>query len=329
MKKVRLKDIAKLAQVSETTVSLVLNDKAKSISQEKINEIKTIASQLNYRPNYLAKSLSTNKTYTIGLIVPDIENLFFASLVKNLIDILNKEGYLCLVSISNESMKQDIKLIGELENRNVDGLLLALSNESLQNEAFIKNQLEQLTIPYVLVDRIFHNDEKNQVHFDNRYGGYIATQHLIDQGHEKIACITGNIDSFNARERYLGYKDALKDNGIALDPNLVKFGEFTFNSGYNQALDLFDLGIDSVFCSNDLIAYGFVSAMMEKNIACQDIDVVGYDNLEILKKLYPLLKSVSQDIDHLSNESATMLLSLIENDSKANEIILKPQLVVI
>lgn len=329
MKKVRLKDIAKLAEVSETTVSLVLNDKAKSISQEKKKEIKAIAKQLNYRPNYLAKSLSTNKTYTVGVIVPDIENLFFASLVKHLIDDLNKKGYFCFVSISNDSMENDLKLMAELENRNVDGLLLALSHESLVNQDIIKSRLDQLTTPHVLVDRIFSNKQFNQVHFDNRLGGYLATKHLLDQDKKKIACITGSMDSFNARERYYGYRDALEEAGLDLDPNLVIFGDFKFDCGYNSAHELFDQAIDSVFCSNDLIAYGFISAMMEKKLTKKDIRVVGYDNLEILKKLYPMLSSVSQDVDALSQTSVDMLLENIKSHKDMKEIVLEPKLVVI
>ena len=149
MKKVRLKDLAQMAGVSETTVSLVLNGRPSRISQAKRDEIEALAELHHYRANHLARSLSTQTTHTIGLIVPDIENPFFATVAKVITNTLSKEGYMVLIANSDESLEADKRLIKELLDRQVDGLILCVSNESNASQAFYEKVIQKIDVPYV------------------------------------------------------------------------------------------------------------------------------------------------------------------------------------
>lgn len=329
MKRVTLKDIAKLANVSETTVSLVLNNTPSRISEAKKEEIKKIAKDLNYRPNYVARSLSTNRTQTIGLIIPDIENPYFSSFSKHIEDMLRKNGYLVLLVNSDDKFENDRSLIRDLLGRQVDGLIIVPSLESYGMSTDINADLKSIKKPYVLVDRIFENISTNQVAYDNEYGGYIATKHLINQGCTNIVCFTGSLLSFSGRQRYEGHLRALREANLPILKENRYEGDYRYETGYNfgkKVLQRHD--VDGVFSCNDLMAYGLLKAMREAQISRDDLKIVGYDNLKQSEMFGITLTSVSQDIYLLAEAACKQLLQQIEDPTYSETTILKPELII-
>lgn len=324
MKRITIKDISKLANVSVTTVSLVLNDKPSRISVEKIAEIKKIAKDLNYRPNLLARSLSNKRTKTIGLIIPDIENPYFSTLAKHIQLNLMKNDYMLFIANSNDLVKNDKILIKKFLDYQIDGLIYCPSNDSYKLNYEEKKLLLNLDRPIVLIDRIFEEFELNQVSFDNEYGGYIATKYLIENGKKNIACITGNLNTLNGKNRYLGYRKALKEFNIKFNQNFVFEGDYTFNSGVEIGKKVFKISqVDGIFASNDLMAQGVLTIYDKEN---KEIWIVGYDNLDIINKFKRSFKSVSQDLEKLSQEAVKSIFNQIKDLNFKRNIVLKPNM---
>lgn len=320
MKKIKIKDIAKLANTSPTAVSLVLNNKECRISKEKRNLIIKIAEENNYKPSYIAKSLVSNRTYTIGLIIPDIENLYFAKLSKHIQLKLQEKGYMLLIANSDDSEERDRYLINCYKNSFADGLIICMSAKSYTNPSFKAEILDKLDIPYVLTDRIFDEKKNNQVSFDNQYGGYKATNYLIQKGFKKIACITGKKGDKVSDDRFKGYCKALSENKIKLDNALVIESDFK-KAPIDKMLN--EEKIDAIFACNDLMAYDALSKLIKQkkqNI----IPIVGYDGLQQSDNYgYPII-SIYQDLELLAEHTIDILLKQIEKGEETKTLIIKP-----
>ncbi len=326
-KKVTLKDIAKLAGVSESTVSLVLNKREIRISTEKKEEILRIADDLRYRPNLLAKSLSSQKTYTIGLIIPDLSNPFFASLANHIEIILRSKGYLLFVANSNDELDMDKKLITRFQDYQVDALIYCPANESFSLSTKERAALTKFSVASVIVDRIFPDLEENQVCFDNEYGGYIASKYLLDSGCQSVAFVSGDLNNYNATQRFAGYKRALQEHNQDLNEKIIFSGNYRFEAGYNIDVNILqEEKVDGVFCSNDLMAFGLLRKLEENNFA-DEIRVVGYDSL-FAKEIVPgYFKSVAQDTKLLAEQVCEQLLDQINDPNYKTTTILSPELI--
>lgn len=326
--KVRLIDIAQLANVSTTTVSIVLNNPdTKRISQSKREEILALAKKLNYSPNINAKSLKTKKTNSVGLIISDLMNPFFSELAKSLELILRDEGYLLTIVNTDENYKNDIQAMQYLYHRNVDALIIALSNNVYHNESIVVDVLKSIPIPYVLVDRVIDNFDSQQVIFNNKKGGYLATKHLIDNGHSKIAHISVSERSLTGSYRHDGYKEALIESEIEYDPKYVYDGSFDFDTGYRAFSHLPIKEITAVFGANDLICYGFIKKCKEEGVLIPgDISVVGYDDLKYNDMFELGLTSVNQDIDLLAKETVKKCMESLKKNTVKNRKTLVPKL---
>ena len=323
--KMSIKKLAKLANVSATTVSLVLNNKPSRISESKKSEIKELAQLHDYEPNFSARNLVMKQSKTIGLLIPDIENLFFSALAKKVEDELRQEGYSLIFVNSNDDYKQDLSLLKNLVNRGVDGLLLTVANDSIKHKSSYESLLKRLNTPFVMVDRTIGNPNHPQVFFDNKLGGYMATQYLIEKGYKKIACLSTKDISVNGLYRYEGYVKALEQAGYNIDQSIVFSGDYRFQSGYEIADKLILENCDALFAGNDLMAYGVIKRLRElgKNVP-NDIEVVGYDNLEFSRMLGLELPSIEQNISDLGKKSVELLLNIINNHPVDTVIELKP-----
>ncbi|QIK70420.1 LacI family transcriptional regulator [Erysipelothrix sp. HDW6C] len=326
MKRIRLKDIAQMAGVSETAVSLVLNGKETRISAAKKEEIRAIAKEHDYRPSYVARSLSMMQTHTIGLIVPDIENPFFSAMSKELAQQLLERGYMVFISNSDDRKESDRVLINQHLAREVDGLILCVSNDASADTTFYQEVLAPIRKPYVLVDRQYDQKTTNQVFFDNEQGGYIATKYMIDQGLRRIACITGKKGSRLGRERFEGYCRALKEHNIPLDETIIFEGDFRFDSAKPFAKVIVeDESIEGVFAANDLMAYAVLSYKI--NDYDRELSVVGYDNLQQSKMFGIDMPSVEQDIHIMVHKAIEVLFKQIDEKTDSENIILQPRLI--
>lgn len=328
--KVTIKDIARKANVSSTTVSFVLNNKASHISPETIKKVKKVANDLRYVPNPIAISLVTKKTKTIGMIIPDIQNLFFAEIAKLIEAKLIEKGYHLIICNTDDRHDRDLKALEQLINRNVDGIIVTPSTESLKpdNVDRILNVMFDSNIPLLFADRDFPQSTHSRVVSNNEYGAYIATQHLIEHGHKKIACITGPQNVSSAKGRLLGYKKALEDANISIDENLIIEGDYQFDGGYKAALSILKHQPTALFASNDLMAYGAYKACKEVGFSIpNDLSVVGYDDLYFSTMLDIPLTTVKQDREQMAKIISEVILAQAENDDyDSQHTMIKPTL---
>ncbi|WP_086312067.1 LacI family transcriptional regulator [Enterococcus sp. 7F3_DIV0205] len=327
--KIRMKDIAKMANVSEAAVSLVLNDKPSRISEKKKQEIKTIAKELNYIPNIAAQSLAKKASQTIGVVIPDIENPFFSKLCKQLEERFRAMGYLTIIVNSNDDFTVEKNLIQMLLNRGVDGLIIALSNESFSCKKEQEDFLKEIDAPFVLVDRQVSIKDVNQVYFDSQEGGKLSTEYLLENGHRNIAFMTGDFKVPSTLERIKGYRKALQSYDINVKEDYIIETGYRFNCGIEKANELFKLtDVTAVITSNDMVAFGVLKQALNsgKKIP-EELSVIGYDRLEIADILGTSLATVEQNISSLTEQAVSLLKKkLTKKQLKATTIILQPSL---
>ena len=325
--RVTLKDIAKMANVSVASVSLVLNNRKNRISIAKQEEILRIAKEFGYQVNLTARSLVTNKSGTLGLILPDLENLFFSSFAQKLELIARSSGYALFIMCNNENKEDDLWLIDQLVSRGVEGLFICPSNSSLDFEELI-NKLDNLTIPFVMVDRAIADKPYNKVSFDNEWGSYMAVEYLIKHGHKKIGCIAPPNSRVNGNLRLNGYLKALKDYRLPVDNNLIVEGDYKFLSGYNAAEKLLKNKLTAIFSCNDMMTLGLMKYINEKGLKVpDDLSIVSYDNVIDYFFLEVGITSIEQDIDLLAKSSLEVMLNTISQKDKTTfqEVYHKPK----
>lgn len=327
MKKITIKDIARMAEVSPTTVSLVLNKKPSRISEEKKELIYKLAKQYGYTPNLNARGLVSNKTNMIGLIIPDIENPFFASLAKVIEEEVDKRGQSLILLNTNDSYEKDISGLRLLNMRGVDAFLIVFSNEAYSHEKELKELLAELNKPFVLLDRTFDTIKCNQVIFDNHKGQMLATEFLVDKGFKNIGYIAAPEHSLNGEKRLMGYLDVMKKNNFPT--NLFVYGNYRFDSGYELVEELVKKDIDSLVIANDVMAYGALKKLNELGIIVpDDISVIGYDDLIYSSMSLTSLSTVRQDQSHLGRIGVELLYKNIRENTNIEKIILEPELII-
>lgn len=328
--KITIKDIAKEANVSVTTVSLVLNHKPCRVAQETRDTIFAIAKKHHYRVNQSARSLVTKESKLLGLIIPDIENIFFSSLSKNIEEYCRNKGYALMIMNTNDKLSDDLMLLDLLVSRGVDGLFITVSNESFEDSKKMQEALGNLTIPYVMIDRFYPEINSNRVYFDNEKGVFLAIQHFVERGHTKIACIGGPESSKNGASRTTGYKKAMQYFHLPIKPEYIEIGDYRYHSGYEAGQKLIQTDAEAIFVSNDMMTLGLIKCLSEHQLRIpQDISIISYDNL-----LYPYMQgseitSVDQNVKKLAIESCKVLLSHIEHeDLPCEDVRLEPHLII-
>jgi LacI family transcriptional regulator len=302
-----IKDIARMANVSTATVSRVLNNHPDGVGLALRNRILGLIRETGYRPNLLAKSMVTHKTYTVGLLSPDIAAPFYQHMMHGICDCLQASGYAVILCNTDSSQSDCRKYIEMLLSKAIDGILLT---------GFFGEVAHALTdllteTPAVLFDFAPKLSHLAQINTDNRKSAYKLTKYLLALGHRRIGCITGPMQFDTVNERLKGYQKALKEAGIAFDPSIVLSGDFSTESALGPAeLLLTKTNASAVFCFNDLMAYGVykVCARLGRRIP-QDISVVGFDDIPYSELLTPALTTVRQPSYRLGVEGAKMLLA--------------------
>lgn len=326
--KVTIKDIAKKAGVSVSTVSLVLNDRPCRVAQQTRDTIKDIAKQYNYKVNQTARSLVTRKSNILGLIIPDIENLFFSALCKRMEEYLRELGYALMIVNSNDHAADDSMLIDLLVSRGVDGLGITVSNESFQDET-IRKKLASLSIPYVMIDRMYPDLNCSKVYFDNESGAYMAIEKLVKSGHKKIACIGISSASKTGASRVAGYRKAMQQFQLEVREDYVLDGNYRFQGGYTCAKQLMKMDVTAAFICNDMMTLGVMRYFQEHHVRIpQDISIVSYDNTLNRFTLGTEITSVDQNVGLLAKTSCNELLAQLRDPAhRKQDICLKPQLI--
>jgi len=321
--KVTITDIAKLANVSKATVSAVLNDNPLT-SKTTRNKVLKIIKKLDYKPNELARSLSTKKTKSIGIVVKGIDNPYFTKVLKGVYDIANDEGYSVLLGSSEFDFTNELQSIKVLKAKHVDGLIIA----PLQTEGADYTYLFELIhekYPFVLLDGV-ENIHTNVVDFDNQKAAYEAVTYLIKLGHKKIAYFAGPIYSTHGRERLAGYQKALEEHGITIRDDLIIDTGSKINDGYKSGKRLFtreSINPTAVFCYNDMVAIGLAGALRDLGVSVpEQVSIFGFDDIEMDTYLNAPLSTVHVSIYELGRAAARLLIKQMKSKNKVlNEVI--------
>ncbi|MEN4555697.1 ribose operon transcriptional repressor RbsR [Pantoea agglomerans] len=323
-----MKDVARLAGVSTSTVSHVINNN-RFVSEGVREKVEQAIRHLNYAPSALARSLKINQTHTIGMLLTTSSNPFYAEVVRGVEESCYQRGYsliLCNTAGDEERMNRSLET---LMQKRVDGLLI-MCTESHLPSADILNRYP--SIPTVMMDWAPFEGRGDIIQDNALLGGELATQHLIDSGYTRIACIAGPQDKTPARMRLEGYRNAMTKSGLAILPGYVVNGDFEFQGGYNGMVELLALETppEAVFTSNDAMAVGVYHALYQAGMQVpQQMAVMGYDDIELARYLTPPLSTIHQPKDALGELAIDTLLHRLSNpDASQQTLVLTPELVV-
>ncbi len=320
-----IKEVSDLAGVSQATVSRVMNgnNKVSAVNRERVQ---AAMEKLGYQPNSFAQALATNRSYSVGIVVGTLSGPFFGPMMQSIETVLRKHGQHLIATSGDDHIEQEREAVRFLHSRRVDAILLVV--QAMTDDEVIELGKQYPNI-YVL-NRYVPELAERCIYLNNELGGYLATKHLIDLGHTKIASITGPLIHLDARERLQGYRNALSEAGIEYDPQLIVEGLFQEDGGNKAAAKLFQRDIDftAVVCGNDNIAIGVYDILSRANEAPGErISVVGYDDMFYSRYLRPKLTTIRFPIVEMGINAANMVLNNLDQDL-TNGVQLEPHLVV-
>ncbi|OKQ04948.1 substrate-binding domain-containing protein [Haemophilus influenzae] len=308
-----MKDIARLAQVSTSTVSHVING-SRFVSDEIREKVMRIVAELNYTPSAVARSLKVRETKTIGLLVTATNNPFFAEVMAGVEQYCQQHQYNLIIATTGGDAKRLQQNLQTLMHKQVDGLLLMCGDSRFQADIELA-----ISLPLVVMDWWFTELNADKILENSALGGYLATKALIDAGHRKIGIITGNLKKSVAQNRLQGYKNALSEAKIALNPHWIVESHFDFEGGVLgiQSLLTQSSRPTAVFCCSDTIAVGAYQAIQQQGLRIpQDLSIMGYDNIELARYLSPPLSTICQPKAELGKLAVEALLQRIKNPNE-------------
>ncbi|SNS10540.1 transcriptional regulator, LacI family [Anaerovirgula multivorans] len=318
-----IKDVAKMAGVSTSTVSRALSGNI-PVNDDTKKRVFDAVKQLNYKPNFLAKGLKEGRSSAIGLIIPDIRNPIFPALARGVEDTARNSGFNVIFCNSDENIENEIESVNMLKNRLVDGFIFATASVDCQHI----HQLRDENIPVVLMVR---NIEElfDAVVTNNFEASYHAVKYLIDRGLKKIAIINGRLNLSLYRERYAGYKKALEDHGIDFSQEICFNCSTADANCYNIVKNYFAThrDIEGVFATNDLRAIEAIRAIKDAGLRVPaDVSVVGFDDIQISSLLDPQLTTVAQPLYEMGKLAVEKLIKIIDEKGKRKQ---KPEIDVV
>ena len=328
--RVTLKDVASKVGVHSSTVSRVLNPATKDMVTEEIaNKILSTVAEMGYRPNTFAQSLKTNRSYTVGVMVPDLTNPSFALIIKGIDNMLEAHGYSVIVANTYNLEEKQKSTLEKFRERHVDGLIIATAK---RKEELIDDCIREGT-PFVQAVRASENINVCSVVSDELIGGNMVISHLAHLGHKEIAYIAGPQFISTGFARYQGFLQGMMNAGLDIDQELTVFCDtFSEEEGRNAASKLLalDKKITAVYVGNDIMAPGVYDELEARGIKCgKDISIVGFDDMPFANKFNPPLTTVHTPMVNIGTEAARILIDKInDNDIPARTIKLKPDLIV-
>jgi LacI family transcriptional regulator len=321
-----IKKIAQIAGVSVSTVSLALNNKP-GVSEEKRTRVLGVAEKINYIPNNAARSLVTKKTKSVGVIVPDISEVFYGVLARAVQDGLGEQQYSMILCNSDNKPEKESDTFSFLIEKGVDGIIMVPGTSANVEE------LRKRRLPVVFVDRYAEGIEASYVGIDNERAGYETTMHFLRLGHRRIGCVSGPMGATSSEERIHGYKRALSDKGVAFDRLIVKESDLTVEGGYGAAREMIALKDTptALFVMGDTCAIGVYKALDEMRMVIpDDIAIIGFDDMPFSPYLTVPLTTVRQPIRELGRASVELLFETIrsKNRNQKRKVILSSELIV-
>jgi LacI family transcriptional regulator len=304
-----LRDVAALAGVHTATASRALSPETRSlVNEETARRVHDAAVALRYRPNPIARGLKTNRSYTIGVVVPDLRNPLFPPIARGIEEELEPAGYTSLLANTDNDPDRERLSFDALRARQVDGFVSATANRVHP----LLRDLHDAGLPLVLVNRRMDDDEIPSVVPDDRGGMHAAIAHLAELGHRRIAHIGGSHSTTTGVERHAGFHGAMAVHGLEVDPGLVLVGEqYSEAEGARMCRELLarDRTCTAIAAGNDLVALGCIDALKEAGVACPDeVSVVGFNDMDWSDRFSPTLTTVRVPHDQLGRTAAAMLL---------------------
>ena len=302
-------DVARLAQVSVATVSALTNSSA-FVSEALAERIRNAMAVLDYHPDRVARSLRTGKTHAIGMVVPDVTNPFYPEVIRGVEQAAQQNGYSLVLVNSNENPEQERSGLETLMALRVDGLLIACCDGA----ATTYDVLARRNIPTVFVDRIPAQASTIRVATDNFKAGLVATKHLIDLGHKRIAIVAGRMELSPHAARVEGFRKAMQEAGLAVLDDYFRTGSLSVESGYRMGKKLLALECrpTAIFCTNNKSLLGLVRAVGEQKIACPaELSVIGFDDFAWTENFHPQLTTIVQSAQELGRRGTGILIERI------------------
>ncbi len=322
-----IKQVAELARVSTATVSRFLSG-GNHISEETGERIVKAMAELNYQPNRIARNLRTRKAFTVGVILSDIRNPFFTSVVRGIEDVLHKSGYTLFLCNSDEDPHKETIYLKTLREEGVAGIILASSQKDLSDYRRIVGE----HLPLVAIDRYSRGLEIDSVGVTNITGAQQAVEHLLSLGHERIAFINGPKQNINSIERQEGYEKAFAARNLKFDKKLVEYTNFKQNGGYAAMQKLLKLKKNptAVFAANNLLALGALQVVNEYNLKIPaDLSFICFDDMLWTTAFQPPMTAVAQPTYELGTTAAEFLLERLKNfESPINHTILETKFII-
>ena len=312
-----MRDVARHAGVSIATVSHVINE-TRPVSEELRRRVLHSMEALGYQPNAIARALRNKHSSTLGLIVPDGRNPFFAEIAQGIEEVSLEQGYSLILCDSNNDLGQVLVHTKHLSAKQVDGIIFTTSGGDFEDVFSLITE----GIAVLVIDLDASRFAVDAILFDNFAGGVLATQYLLALGHRRIACITGPSRQSLRRERVLGYRHALAEAGVPLDDRLVREGDFQPASGYRHALELLRQPEppSAIFACNDLMAMGALRAAREMGLDVPaDLSIIGFDDIYLAAYTTPTLSTIRLPKREMGRLAARMLLARIQEPARPVE----------
>jgi LacI family transcriptional regulator len=326
---VTIRDVARLAKVHPGTVSRALNPDTRAlVNAATAQRVVAAAEELGYRPNPIARGLKTNRSFTVGVLVPDITNPLFPPILRGIEDRLSQSGYTTLIVNTDNDGERERAALETMRARHVDGFITATA----RLEERVLSGFSLSGSPIVLVNRGLEDGSLPMVGVDDRAGSRLAVEHVHALGHRRVAHIAGPQQTSTGHQRYLGFRDAVAALGLDAEAALVQFADaFTEPAGARACRALFDARIDftALVAANDLLALGCYDAIAEHELRCpEDVSVVGFNDIPFLDRLQPPLTSVRVPQRDIGVAAADLLLECLADPTCDRQVWLDPELVV-
>lgn len=324
-----IKDIAKAIGVAHSTVSRALNGDPR-ISAATREKVLRAAQELNYRPNLSAKGLARRRVLSVGLVVPDVSEPFYGRIVAGVDRVTYDAGFNLVLYLTHADRERELAALEQIRQGRVDGLILMI--RKAKAEAVIEMQREG--VPLVLLLQEIPGSGIGSVRVDNAGGAIKAVRHLAAGGHRRIAMIVGPSHAPDSRERRRGYRQALKEEGIPFEPEMIARGDYSFKSGYRAVDKLMSLPASrrptAIFAANDHMAMGAIKRLTEIGVSVPgDVAVIGFDDIAPAAYYRPALTTVRQPIEESARRAAELLIGRIQGTvSELPEVELGTELVV-
>ncbi|WP_062047700.1 catabolite control protein A [Bacillus sp. JCM 19034] len=316
-------DVAREAGVSMATVSRVVNGNpnVKPTTRKKVLEA---IERLGYRPNAVARGLASKKTTTVGVIIPDISSIFFAELARGIEDIATMYKYNIILCNSDQNKEKEIHLINTLLEKQVDGIVFMGSQITDEHVTEFKRS----PVPIVLAATFDQGKEIPSVNVDYQQAAYDAITHLIDNGHKEIGMVSGALeDPVNGYQKFMGYRKAIEEAGLPFNENLVKIGDYTYDSGIeamNHFLDT-DQKPTAIFVATDEMALGVIHGAQDRGLKIpEDVEIIGFDNTRLATMIRPTLSTVVQPIYDIGAVSMRLLTKYMNKEEVSDQTVVLP-----